>query len=119
MWRALAVAAYVALVLGMDVLATQGADFPFHWRILLHFRPGGFDVFKFVAWFVIPVLVALPFLDKHAFTFKRWQRKDAYILAGLIGIGALAVLVIPVIPGVRELYRGHGAMSAAQKQDLV
>ena len=118
MWRALLVAGYVALVLGIDVLASQDVRFPFAWRVLLHFRPGGFDVYKFVAWFVIPFLACLPHLDKHAFTFKRWERKDAYILAGLVAVGAVAVVVIPFIPGVSQLYRGYGHLSAAEKQDV-
>ncbi|HQM49150.1 MAG TPA: hypothetical protein PLJ71_10715 [Candidatus Hydrogenedentes bacterium] len=115
---ALLVAFYVLLVLGMDTLATQGVRFPFEWRLLLRFRPGGFDVFKFAAWFVIPFLFALPHLDIDAFTLKRWRRSDWYILAGLVAIGALAVIVIPSIPGVRETYRGFGHLSPTQKHHV-
>jgi membrane protease YdiL (CAAX protease family) len=107
------------MVLGIDTLAAQGVSFLFDWRILLRFRLGGFDSYKFVAWFVIPFLVALFHLDKHAFTFKRWERKDVYILTGLVTGGGLVIVVIPFIPGVSQLYRGYGHLSAVEKQDLV
>lgn len=118
-WAAWLVTAYVIIVLSFDTLATQRVHYPFEWRYLHKFSPGGFDVFKFVAWFVIPFLLALPHLDRHAFTFKRWQRKDVYILLGLVLAGALAVLVIPLLPGVRESYRGYGDLSTEQKQALL
>ena len=117
--RALCAAAYVLLVLGVDALATHDARFPFEWLVFLNFRPGGFDVFKFDAWFVIPLLLALPHLDIHAFTFKRWRRVDLYLLAGLVAAGALAVFLIPILPGVRETYRGYGHLSPQQKHSFV
>lgn len=119
MRRALCAAAYVMLVLGVDALATQDVRVPFAWRLVLQFQPRGFDVFKFAAWFVIPFLFALPHLDLHAFTFKRWRRVDLYLLAGLLAAGALAVILIPRIPGVRETYRGYGHLSLQQKHSFL
>jgi hypothetical protein len=117
--QALLAAAYVVIVLGLDTLAAQGVQFPFEWRVLHKFRPGGFDVFKFLTWFVIPFLFALPHLDKDAFTFKRWEKRDAYLLLGLVLAGALAVILIPLLPGVRETYGGYGHLAAKQKQELL
>ncbi len=116
---ALLAAVYVLLVLGLDALATQNVQFPVAWRVLLRFRPGGFDVFKFVAWFLIPLLCALPRLDVHAFTFQRWRRMDWYLLAGLAAAGALAVVVIPLLPGVRETYQGAGSFFSQRRCDAV
>ncbi|HOF39690.1 MAG TPA: CPBP family intramembrane metalloprotease [Candidatus Hydrogenedentes bacterium] len=112
---ALLAAAYVLLVLGLDALATQNMRFPVEWRLLLKYQPGGFDVFKFAAWFALPLLCLLPRLDVHAFTFTRWRRADWYLLAGLAAMGALAVLLIPLLPGVREMYRGTGAFLARRR----
>lgn len=116
--QALLAVAYVAIVLGLDTLAAQRVQFPVEWRVLLTFCPGGFDVFKFLAWFIIPFLLALPHLDKDAFTFKRWRKNDVYMLLGLVLAGALAVILIPLLPGVRESYGGYGHLDAAQKQSM-
>ena len=114
--RALWVAVYVAVVLGVDTLAAQRVQFVIDWRMFLWVSSSGFDWFKFVTWFAIPFAAALPWLDLHALSFKRWKRMDLWLLAGLAGVGAVAVIIIPLLPGVRDIYPGYGVLPAADKQ---
>ena len=89
-FRAALAMAYVAAVLVMDALWFNG-------RIMFH----GADLFKLTAWFIIPFAVCIPRMDWAYFGFKRWRRIDYYLLGGLVAAGLVAVLAIPLFPGLR------------------
>jgi len=71
-----------------------------------------FDLFKFTFWFVIPFVWSLRRMDWRWIGFGRWRRAD-YRLFGILAVGAvLIVMLVPLIPGLREYYptyRGNAA----------
>jgi hypothetical protein len=99
---------YVAAVLAVDTLAATGSSFLIDWRVFRRQLSNGFDVFKFVAWFVIPFVCCLPWMDWSFFGTRRWKRKDILILLGLAVMGAGAVLATRVFPSLARVYRGYG-----------
>jgi hypothetical protein len=110
------VIAYVALALGLDLLATFGIKTAgIDWAQLRWVHASGFDFFKFLFWLVVPLLIALPSIDWHYFTFRRWKKADAIFLAALTGAGLAAVLVIPFIPELREIYPNQAGLPANVK----
>ncbi len=110
------VVAYVIVVLGVDTLAALGLDWPLRWSWFQWQGRNGFDLFKFIFWFVVPFLCCVPRMDWDWFGIKRWKRIDAILLALLVACCVGAVLLVPYLPGVRDYYRQFGgALSAAQK----
>jgi membrane protease YdiL (CAAX protease family) len=106
---------YVLLVYGLDSLqhanlalaAALGIDTSF----LSATGPYGFEYFKFIAWLVIPAMVAAPTIDKRYFSNERWRRSDYYILLALIGAGLLTVALARFIPSVASYYHATGDWS--------
>jgi len=122
------VVVYVAAVLGIDALAASGLDWPFDWGMfdwrprdvyafgqwaglpketfdwLNHVRLQGFWVFKFVFWLLAPGLVCLFTMDWQYFTFRRWKTWDYALLLAACALGAAAVFLIPLIPGLADYY---------------
>ncbi len=142
-WVAVAVVVYVALALGVDVLASSHAVWTFgvfhegfHWS-RLHLPLARWqailplpdaitgwmktpvlrylDVYKLTAWLVIPLLLSLPGMDWGALGFRRWKRVDLYVLAGLGILGIAAVLLITQVEALRQYYPSLGSHSAAWK----
>jgi hypothetical protein len=143
-WVAALLIAYVAFVLTADTLATLRVAWPFAWADWFAWRPkhlapyllplvpgesldravAGFllsprtnqlDLFKLTIWFLVPVLVSWRFMDWGAWGWNRWRGRDWALLA-LAGIGGVvAVMLIPYIPGVSELYRPATRLSTGQK----
>ncbi len=119
---------YVTLVLSIDTLATMHYKWPIRWgmfdwgpRTLITQAEAlglpasatgwmgtrafqGFDVFKFLFWFVVPFALCLRGMDWGAYGVTRWKRRDLYFLFGLAVTGMLAMQIIPLIPELRNIY---------------
>lgn len=138
---------YVALALGVDTLAMQGFIGPagFEWSSLrwqladlyrwinpgaaalglpesltawLHWRlPQKFDVYSFLFWLAVPVLLCLRGMDWGAFGWKRFTRADWLVLALLAAAGAAAMFIIPHVPELRRTYPNLSALDTAVKLD--
>ena len=127
------VLAYVALVHTIDTCANLGVQRPFDWRLFrwvigeggilsaptehgvrLYALPG-FDLFKFVAWLVLPLVFSLPRIDKAYFGWRRLRRIDAMLLLGFAVLGVLAVLTIVAVPGLRGYYPSLSGAAALDK----
>lgn len=80
---------------------------------------GGFDLFKFFAWFVVPLALAVPTFERSWFTFARWRRIDWVLLWLVIGGGAVLMLLLPQLPGVGEYYRGWARYPANVRLDYL
>lgn len=109
------VLAYVAVVHTVDTLAHQHVRFLMDWHMFRWQLRCGFDVFEFVFWFVIPVLFMARRLEWGYFGFGRWKRIDWILLAAFVGIGVLAILLIPLFPSLRRTYSGMGDAPASVK----
>ena len=109
------VLAYAALVLAADTLAMHGVRFIFDWRIFQWSTANGADLFKFVAWFVVPFVLCLPWMDWGYFGVKRWRRIDYVFLAGLAVVAVLTVLTILLFPTLRATYPSAASLSAHAK----
>ncbi len=83
---------YVAFVLWADIYLQH-----FFARPMLY----GADVFKFVAWFVVPFVFCLPRLDLGWFGVKRWTRNDYYLFAAVIVVEFIAVVSVVLLPKLR------------------
>lgn len=111
--------AYVAIVLAVDTLAVKNVEWGIAWRELRWWAWGNFDASKFVAWFIVPFVLALPAWDGGWFGVTRWKRADGWLLAGMILLGAAVMAVVAFIPSLRDWYPSHAGMSAEQKWDFV
>lgn len=109
-----AVLVYVAVVLGADTLAAYDVRWGFRWSTL-SWNVRGVDLFKLVFWFVLPFLWSLRGMDWGWFGIARWKRVDGLILLGMLALGTLAILVIPLFPGLRATYPGMGHAPSAAK----
>jgi hypothetical protein len=114
-WIAVFVIGYVAAVLAVDTLAVHGVTWPVHWGMFHWIGWHGADLFKLVFWLVVPFVISIPWMDWGYFGVSRWRRVDLYLLAGLVVIGAIAVLIIPMFPSLRAWYPGLGRASASAK----
>ena len=115
----LAVLAYATIVLGADALAASGKTWPFAWGIFRWHMDNGADLSKLIAWFIIPFAFCAPWMDWQYLGVKRWRRGDVYILAGLVAAGMVAVLAIPLFPGLRTAFHGIKDASASVKWQFV
>jgi len=106
---------YVAVVLIVDTLATRGVDVPFNWDILKWQTEGGFDVSRFVLWFLVPLGLVLPTMDWGYFGIRRWHRMDWGVLAACVLVGAVAVLCITLFPSLRAVYGSQADASTEGK----
>ncbi|HOZ48090.1 MAG TPA: hypothetical protein PLO37_21145 [Candidatus Hydrogenedentes bacterium] len=102
---------YAAFVLILDTLAAQGFAFGVDWTFLRWRLAYGFDLFKFLTWFVVPFACCLPWMDWGALGVNRWKRADVILLAVLAGLGLAAVLIIPFVPSLDRIYHGLGDRS--------
>ena len=109
---------YVGAVLAIDTLAAQGVTWPVDWAGWFRWQTeGGFDLFKCVAWLAIPLVISLPWLDPAYFTFKRWRKSDGLLLGALALLGVGAMLLIPMVPALRETYPGLAQASPQVRWD--
>ena len=114
-----AVTVYVAAVLGVDTLAAHGVRFIIDWRVFLWQSENGFDLFKFMWWFVVPFAASLHALDWGAFGVRRWQRIDLVLLGGLVLLGVGAVLIIPYFKSLDNIFHGLGSSPWIIKRNFV
>jgi hypothetical protein len=105
---------YVGLALGLDALAFLGVRSPVDWT-LLRWTLGDFDLYKFIVWLLLPLAFAWRRLDRGWYGIARWKRRDAFILAALLLAGFAALLLIPRLPGVAELYPGTRLLPAHER----
>jgi membrane protease YdiL (CAAX protease family) len=112
---AAAAVVYVFLALLIDTLIAQGVDRPFYWRALYK-TIDGFELYKFIVWFVAPFLVSLPWMDWGWFGVKRWRRADWLLLGALAVICLGTILIIPLFPSLSATYSGVGSLPPRQKQ---
>lgn len=106
---------YTAVVLLVDTLAARNVTTPIHWRIFSWHARNGADLFKLMAWFVIPFLFSLRRFDWGWLGTARWKRIDAIILGVLAAVCAGAVLAIPLFPSLRHTYGSVSHAAAASK----
>lgn len=107
---------YVAIVLILDTMMLHHPSVLRPFFVMLRWRVGGADLFKFVMWFVIPFAICLGRgMDWGAFGVRRWKRIDWAILAGVAGIGLIVMLCIPLFPSVRGIYPSLSHISFATK----
>lgn len=112
-----ALLAYTAVVHAVDTLAAAGARFPIDWSAFRCQHDSGFDVFKFLAWLVVPFLflLALRRIEPGYFGFRRWKPRDGILLAALAVLGMIAVLSILVFPSLQRFYEGMADAPAAAR----
>lgn len=129
-----AVAFYVFIVLAVDALASYGFNVPINWR-MFQWSPASpwlvfgttppewartlpirqIDLFKFIFWFFIPVLICLRRVEWHWFSLRTWKRNDWLLLGIMLVLGAIAVGIIPFIPSLQSTYPGLRGTSAYGK----
>jgi hypothetical protein len=107
-WKTLVVPGYVAVVLALDLLAWQGRTGPLDWTFLRWRLANGVDLFKFVAWFLVPFCFSLSKMDWGYWGVRRWKRADGYLLVGLIAAGLVAVVATQWIPALRAAFPSYG-----------
>ncbi|MBI5094451.1 MAG: hypothetical protein HZB26_18695 [Candidatus Hydrogenedentes bacterium] len=121
--KAVLVLTYAAVILLVDTLAAfaasgrpiRGVPIP-HFFVVFRWQfPNGFDLFKFLFWFLIPFLWSLPSLDWRYFGLGRWKRVDRILFPVFLAVGLLSLTLIPHIPSLRSTYHGMGYLSATQK----
>ena len=105
--------AYAAAVLTIDTLAVHHVNVILPWSMFRWILPGGFDLYKFVFWFAIPLAWSVPRLDAGYFGIARWRRCDLYVLLALAMAGAAAVILTRFVPALQELYPSAGELPAA------
>ena len=96
--------AYTVAVYAVDSLATREVRVPIDWTVFAWRHESGFDLFKFVFWLVVPVMIAQPWRDLGWFGVKRWKRVDLLALGGLCLLGAIAIVAVAWIPALRAMY---------------
>ncbi|MBI2422014.1 MAG: CPBP family intramembrane metalloprotease [Candidatus Hydrogenedentes bacterium] len=139
--RAVLVLAYVVIVLLVDLLATWKVHFLIDWtwfnwhpnRLMRYYAetgapvPGivglilnsplrGFDGFKLLFWFCIPFCICFRSMDWPQFSFRGWKRIDYALLGGGLLIGALAILLVALLPQLKAYYPSLAHLTLAQKQ---
>ena len=125
-WITKLVVVYVFLVLGADTLIAARVEWPFPWVLLdwdlsksfpsLRGTPwAGFDLFKFVFWFVIPFAAGLPGMDWKYLLRGPWKKWDLGFVVALAVLGMGAMFLIPLVPALKATYLGHGTFTPEQK----
>jgi hypothetical protein len=109
---------YVALVLGVDTLAYEEVHWLIDWT-LFRWVWGDVEVFKLVFWLFIPLAFSWKNFDRGWYGLARWQAADLILLLTLAALGGLVLMLVPLIPELREGYTGVGGMSAEIKREFV
>jgi hypothetical protein len=94
---------YVVTVLIVDTGAALAWPGPFDWTIF-RWRIGAFDLFKFIFWFLVPVILSVKNFDWGYYGVRNWQRKDVLAFLVLVALGSGAVWLIPRVPVLRSYY---------------
>lgn len=115
LWAALALG-YVLAVHGIDTLATRRSHWLIEWGDLQWYWAGNFDAYKFMAWFVVPLMLCAWWLDSSYFTVAGWKRAEWGALAVAILGGILLMAALPNIPGVGDYYQGWGHLAPQNRR---
>ena len=124
---------YVTLILGLDYLGLRQDIRPeFGWlnwpttvRYLFTMAPipgilqpfiKSFDLYKFLFWFVIPVLWCWRGMDWKAWSKERWNKLEKRLLRLAIIVIPLSMFAIPYLPGIGQYYVSRGGF--AENWDL-
>lgn len=104
-----AVLAYVFLVLLVDTLAAQDVELlidwdVFSWRFDSRGPWAAFDLYKFLLWLLLPLTICLPRMDWAWLSWRGMQQVDWLLMLGVAVAGALAMALIPFIPGLQQQY---------------
>jgi len=114
-WLPWLLVGYTVAVHTLDTLALhlslEGAP-----RAVLPWQLGGFDLLKFVAWFVIPLAFSVKGMDWGYLGFKRWRLIDFGLLLGLASAGIVAILAVRYIPSLHSFYPSQSGLSPEQKK---
>ena len=80
-------------------------------------RIANFDLFKFVAWFVLPLIFVLVSrqMDWGYFRFTRWRRFDWALLAGMALVGLAVMGMVYALPSLLDTYSSMGRLPVAVK----
>jgi hypothetical protein len=125
-WATVFVIGYVVLALGVDSLVASRVQWPFPWSRLdwdlsmvfpsLRLSPwAGFDVFKFLFWFVVPFAICLPGMNWKYLLRGPWKKWDLILVGALAAVGMGVMFLIPLVPALSATYLGHGTMTPEQK----
>lgn len=125
-WVTILVIAYVAVVLGVDSLIAMRFQWPFPWSRLdwhlsntfpsLRDTPWeGFDLFKFVFWFLVPFAACLPGMNWKYLLRGPWKKWDLILVGALAVVGMGVMFLIPLVPALSATYLGHGNLTLEQK----
>lgn len=106
---------YILMVLTLDLLAL---NFP-SWSFLSIRLDNGFDVSKFITWFLGPVLFSLAIHKKPTISYRPWHQSDFIILLGIAAVGILSMLLIPQIPSLNNVYQNQAHLSSQQKFQFI
>ena len=136
---------YVAIVLVVDTLASQDVVWIIDWhqfdwkpthvyswlaqylppdfmRVFGWLRHGDiqrFEVFKFIFWLLLPLLVCLPWMDWDWLGWRSWRAIDWVMVLGLALAGMLAMLLIPEVPELRRRYPGMSMLPLDYKLEYL
>lgn len=112
---------YVVAVLAIDCLAVRQSTLVLNWDAFQWMHSSGVDVFKLIAWLIIPLAGTLLVsgMDKRYFTFERWKRIDWVILVVVAVCGMGAVALILVVPSLQQQYPGTGDQPFSERLDRV
>lgn len=121
-------AVYAILVFTIDTLALHRVQWGIDWSVFALRQAAwghspspwlqalsGFDFYKFVAWFVIPLVICFPWLEGRWFSPRGWKRGDLILMGLLMGCGVVAVLSILVFPSLRAMYPSMRGLSGEQR----
>ncbi len=108
---------YVLAAHAVDTLAANGSVLGIEWSRFRWNLGNGIDLFKFIAWFLIPLALSIPTLDFGYFTFRRWKRVDWMLLALFVVGGGIVVFLLPYWPGVGDYYGGWGHLAPSRRWD--
>lgn len=105
-------------MLGVDALAYLEVAWPFEWTIF-RWVWGDVEIFKLVFWLFIPLAACWKNFDRGWYGTARWRTVDIILLITLAGLGGLVLLMIPLVPELREGYTGVGDLSPSVKREFV
>lgn len=116
-----AVIGYVVAVFAIDSLAIRQSTFVLNWAAFRWMHSSGVDLFKLIAWLIIPLVgtFLVSGIDRQYFTFERWKRVDWAILVVVAVCGMGAVALILVVPSLQRQYPGMGDSPFGERFDRV
>jgi membrane protease YdiL (CAAX protease family) len=75
----------------------------------------GFEIFPFVFWLILPVIIWRKMLDKSYFSFKGIKKIDWMILFGVLALSFIVMFIIPHIESLKDYYMPPENFGTAKK----